>query len=61
MNQTDEHLNVFIYYLLNLDFYLFYFSFKNFANDSLRTLCLAWRELDRSEYDQWVEKLNNVK
>lgn len=32
-----------------------------FANDSLRTLCLAWKQLDQSQYDQWTEKVNNAK
>jgi len=54
-------MNILMYLFIKFKFYLFYFSFKNFANDSLRTLCLAWKELDRSEYDQWVEKLNTVK
>ncbi|UJR34869.1 hypothetical protein I4U23_027647 [Adineta vaga] len=31
---------------------------NNFANDSLRTLCLAWKQLDQSEYQQWNTKLN---
>ncbi|CAF3737708.1 unnamed protein product [Rotaria sordida] len=31
-----------------------------FANDSLRTLCLAWKQIDRSEYDPWAAKLSVV-
>ncbi|CAF0838805.1 unnamed protein product [Rotaria sp. Silwood1] len=31
-----------------------------FANDSLRTLCLAWKQLDRSEYDPWAAKFSVV-
>jgi phospholipid-translocating ATPase len=31
---------------------------NNFANDSLSTLCLAWKQLDRSEYEQWAAKLS---
>jgi len=50
-----------MYLLIKFKLSFLFFLFKNFANDSLRTLCLAWRELDRSEYDQWVEKLNIVK
>ncbi|CAF1217869.1 unnamed protein product [Adineta steineri] len=34
---------------------------NNFANESLRTLCLAWKQLDKSQYDQWATKLNTAK
>ncbi len=57
INQTDEHLNV----NLKSFTFLFYFLFQKFANDSLRTLCLAWKQIDRSEYDQWAQKLSLVK
>ncbi|CAF0944064.1 unnamed protein product [Rotaria sordida] len=32
-----------------------------FANDGLRTLCLAWKDLDEIEYRRWAEKLNQAK
>lgn len=34
---------------------------QKFATDGLRTLCLAYKELDEGEYNKWAEKLNEAK
>ncbi|CAF1385810.1 unnamed protein product [Rotaria sp. Silwood1] len=33
---------------------------NKFASDGLRTLCLAWKELDEGEYNKWAEVLNKA-
>ncbi|CAF1201267.1 unnamed protein product [Adineta ricciae] len=33
---------------------------NKFATDGLRTLCLAYRELNEGEYNKWAEKLNKA-
>ncbi|CAF0849960.1 unnamed protein product [Rotaria sordida] len=33
---------------------------NKFASDGLRTLCLAWKDLDEGEYNKWAEVLNKA-
>ncbi|CAF1371382.1 unnamed protein product [Adineta ricciae] len=33
---------------------------NKFATDGLRTLCLAWKDLDEGEYKKWAEKLDKA-
>ncbi len=58
MAQTDEHLNVKKKFSFLLKFIFFD---QKFATDGLRTLCLAWKELDEGEYNKWAETLNQAK
>ena len=58
MSQTDEHLNV---NFCSSPSFFDLGSSQKFATDGLRTLCLAYKELNESDYNRWAEKLSKAK
>jgi phospholipid-transporting ATPase len=64
-DDTEEHLNVLalkVIWKKNVDKLNFFLNhLQKFAEEALRTLCLAWKEIPEAEYQNWKNRYHEAR